>query len=230
MSDLLLAVLAALAPGLLWVWFFYRYDRFEPEPKRLIYRVFLYGMAGVPIAAVLESLVRPLLVRQPSLVGMFFAVLFGIGLVEEGVKLYVVYRGAYSHPEFDEVMDGIIYATTAGLGFASLETFLYIFRLGLGVAPARALLTTLAHASFAGLAGYYLGLAKLGPPERRRGRILRGLAVAAVLHAVYDFLILSRLSPLGAVLVVAFAYSALAARIREARRLSPFRTDEGDGE
>lgn len=230
MSDLLLVVLAALAPGLLWVWFFYRYDRWEPEPKRLIYRLFLYGMAGVPLAAVLESPVRTLLARQSSLAGLFLVVLVGIGLVEEGVKLFLVYRGVYAHPEFDEVLDGIIYATTAGLGFASLETFLYIFRFGLGVAPARALLTTLAHASFAGLAGYYLGLAKLGPPERQRARIFWGLAVAAILHAVYDFLILSRLSPLGAVLVVAFAYSTLAARIREARRLSRFRPAGDDGE
>ncbi|MGE5552481.1 MAG: PrsW family intramembrane metalloprotease [Betaproteobacteria bacterium] len=216
---------------MLWVWFFYRYDRFEPEPKRLLYRVFVRGMAGVFLAAILETPVRPLVERfHGSLPGLFLISTLGIGLVEEGVKLFVVYRTVFRHPEFDEVMDGIIYATTAGLGFASLESFLYISTFGLGVAPARALLTTLAHASFAGLAGYHLGLAKMGPASSRGRRLLWGLILASSLHGLYDFLILSRLAPTGAFAVVAFSYSALAARIRQARRLSPFRTSEADDE
>jgi RsiW-degrading membrane proteinase PrsW (M82 family) len=227
--SLLLVVLASLVPGLLWVWYFYRADRYEPEPKQLIYRTFLWGMVGVFPAALLEAPVRPFLASFPSLVGMFLVVLFGIGLVEEGVKLLVVYRGVYGRPEFNEVMDGIIYGTTAGLGFATLETFLYIFRFGMSVAPARALLTSLAHASFTGLAGYQLGLAKFSPPEQRRRHLVGGLATATFLHGLYDFLILSRLAPWGALAVVVYSYTALGRRIRIARRISPFRP-KGDGE
>jgi RsiW-degrading membrane proteinase PrsW (M82 family) len=220
-----------LLPGLLWVWFFYRHDRFEPEPKRLLYRVFLQGMAGVFLAALLELPLRSLLLQvQGSLLGLFLVSMVGIGLVEEGVKLFLVYRSVFRKPEFNEVLDGIIYGTTAGLGFAALETFLYVIRFGLEVAPPRALLTTLAHASFTGLAGYYLGLAKMGPVARQRWRIAGGLALATLLHGLYDFLILSRLAPLGALAVVAFSYSALAACIRKARRLSPFRTSASDDE
>lgn len=229
MTPLLLVVLASVVPGLLWVWFFYRYDSYEPEPKRLIYRTFVAGMVAVLPAALLEMPVRGLTARSPSLIVLFLVTLFGVGLVEEGLKLFVVYREPYRSPEFDEVMDGIIYGTTAGLGFATLESFLYIIRFGLGVAPARALLTTLAHASFTGLAGYYLGLAKFGPPESRFGRLVRGLGYATLLHALYDFLIISRLAPLLSLLIVAYSYSALAARIRQARRISPFRP-EGDGD
>ncbi|MGE5508130.1 MAG: PrsW family intramembrane metalloprotease [Chitinophagales bacterium] len=225
---MLLAVLSALVPGLLWVWFFYRYDRYEPEPKRMVFRTFVAGMIAVFPAAVLETSVRPFILNSSSLVTMFIAVVVGIGLVEEGVKLLVVYWSAYRKPEFDEVLDGVIYGTTAGLGFASLETFFYIQRYGLGVAPARALLTALAHASFTGLAGYYLGLAKLGPPESRRGRIIRGLFFAVLLHAVYDFLILSKLAPTYSLLVAGFAYAALAARIRQAQRISSFGPTKGD--
>lgn len=229
MIQMLLAVLASVVPGLLWVWFFYRADRYEPEPKQLIYRTFVWGMVAVFPAAVLESPVRPLLTNFSSLTAMFLTVVLGIGLVEEGLKLLVIYRVVYGNPEFDEAMDGIIYGTTVGLGFATLETFLYIFRFGMGVAPARAFLTTLAHASFSGLAGYYLALAKLGAPERRRRRVFCGLGLATVLHGLYDFLIVSRLFPVGALAVVVYAYSSLAARIRDARRISPFRPDDGDG-
>lgn len=225
---MLLAVLAALLPGLLWVWFFYRYDRFEPEPKRLIYRTFVAGMVSVFPAAMLETFVRPFILGASSLVTMFIAVTLGIGLIEEGVKLLAVYWSVYRNAEFDEVLDGVVYGTTAGLGFASLETFFYIQRFGLSVAPARALLTALAHASFTGLAGYYLGLAKLGPAEKGRARILRGLAFAVLLHATYDFLILSKLAPTLSLLVAGYAYAALATRIRQAQRISPFGSTKGD--
>lgn len=229
MTPTVLAVLAALIPGLLWVWFFYRRDRYRPEPKRLIYRTFVYGMVAVFPAALLETLVRPWLERTTTLWGLFVVVLLGIGLVEEAAKVYAVYRGIYHNPEFDEVLDGIIYGTTAGLGFATLETFLYINRFGLGVAPARALLTTLAHASFTGLAGYHLARAKAGSPGLQRRRILRGVAIATILHGTYDFLILSRLAPWAALGVVGLSYSSLGAHIRGSRRIPPFRP-EGDDE
>lgn len=227
MTSVPLAVLASLVPGLLWVWYFYRADRYDPEPKRLVYRTFVTGMLAVFPAALLETPVRPLLAAFPSLIGMFGVVVLGIGLVEEGVKLFVVYRGVYGRAEFDEVMDGIIYGTTAGLGFATLETFLYIFRFGIAVAPARALLTALAHASFSGLAGYQLGVAKFASPEARRRLLLSGLAVATLLHGLYDFLILSRLAPWGAPLIVAYSYLTLGRRIRLAREMSPFRRENG---
>lgn len=228
MTSVFLVALASVLPGLLWVWFFYRYDRYEPEPKRLIYRTFVYGILAVLPAALLETPVRPFLERPMSLWGMFLVAFLGIGLVEEATKVFAVYRSVYHNPEFDEVLDGIIYAATAGLGFAALETFLYINRFGLGVAPARALLTTLAHASFTGLAGYHLGLAKLGPVERSRARIVRGILIAAFLHGLYDFLILSRLAPLGALGVVAYSYASLATRIRQARRVSRYRPQGDD--
>ena len=41
--------------------------------------------------------------------------------VEEGCKILVVYWVVWRRPEFDERMDGIVYASRAGLGFALVE-------------------------------------------------------------------------------------------------------------
>ena len=55
--------------------------------------------------------------------------LIAVSLVEESVKLLAVWR-AYRSPEFDEVMDGIVYCATAALGFASVENVFYVLSVG----------------------------------------------------------------------------------------------------
>ena len=47
MLRLFLLLLASMGPGLLWLWYFYRQDRFEPEPiKEIIKGLFNRGLAG----------------------------------------------------------------------------------------------------------------------------------------------------------------------------------------
>ena len=46
--------------------------------------------------------------------------------VEEACKIIVVYWIVWRCPEFDERMDGIVYASRAGLGFALVENILYL--------------------------------------------------------------------------------------------------------
>ena len=49
-------LLVSILPGVLWLAFFYRQDRYEPEPKRVIVRVFLGGMLMVIPAGAFELL------------------------------------------------------------------------------------------------------------------------------------------------------------------------------
>jgi len=50
------ALALGIAPALLWLLYFYRRDRFEPEPKRLVMKTFAYGALATVPAAILESL------------------------------------------------------------------------------------------------------------------------------------------------------------------------------
>ena len=94
---------------------------------------------------------------------MLLAAVFGVGLVEEFFSYWAVRRVAYDHPEFNEPVDGIIYAVSCGLGFAAFENMLYASTLGLGVGMVRAVLTSLVHASFSGIVGFGMGVAKFAP-------------------------------------------------------------------
>ncbi|MHC4816755.1 MAG: PrsW family intramembrane metalloprotease, partial [Planctomycetota bacterium] len=45
MGPLLTWTLLASAPAFFWLWLFYRRDRWEPEPKAKVLKIFALGMA-----------------------------------------------------------------------------------------------------------------------------------------------------------------------------------------
>ncbi|MGE5587331.1 MAG: PrsW family intramembrane metalloprotease [Clostridia bacterium] len=215
----------SLVPGLVWVWFFYRKDRAEPEPKALVTRAFAYGVLSVFPAAFLEAPFRRVMAtgRQDLLALLAVSVLV-VGVVEEVSKFVAVKLAAYDNAEFDEVMDGVVYAVAAGLGFAATENLFYATTYGLAVGVVRAFITDLAHASFSGIVGYYLGRAK-SDARHATALVARGLGVAIALHGTYDFLIISGIVPPAfAIFMVLGTYAYLSRKIAQARRLSPFAT------
>ena len=109
-------------------------------------------------------------------------------------KFIAVRLAVYDHVEFDEIVDGIIYSVTSGLGFAALENLFYSVKFGISVGLFRAFITNLAHASFSGISGYYLGLAKFSK-ENTIITLGKGLISAIVLHGIYDFLIIAEIVP-----------------------------------
>src|SRR5574341_1952935 len=114
-------VALAVAPVAFWLWYFQMRDRLRPEPRALVIRVFvLGGIAAIP-AAFLElfTLAAAGLTIGRQNASDAVAAAFIIGLIEESLKFIAVLIGVYRHLEFDEVMDGIMYAVAASLGFAA---------------------------------------------------------------------------------------------------------------
>ncbi len=217
--------IASIGPGLIWLWLFYRQDRYEPEPVRKVFTIFLVGLLLVIPAGLLEQIWRGQMVNSirngdwASLLGSAFLV---IALIEEGLKSVVLIWMTSNSHELDEPVDGAIYGITLGLGFASLENLLWASIFGFGVALLRAVVTTLAHASFTGWMGYYISRFKLGPNQE--GKILwKGFLVAWVTHGTYDFLLFLRnpLSSLLAFLLIAALlirlYQTMQAQVEQSR-------------
>jgi len=188
-----LVILAlALGPGVFWVWYFYHRDKFEPEPAALIIKIFLIGaLITIPVAFI-EGFFG-LFIASPVIMGVVIA-----PVVEEYGKFWVVRRFIYRDVEFDEPMDGIVYAASAALGLASFENVLYVFAayatspsLALGTVAIRAIFSVPGHALFSSVWGYALGRAKFTAAQRRPAIIVRGLALAMVLHGIFNFLLFS---------------------------------------
>lgn len=127
-----LALAGALIPCLLWLRFFYRRDRYDPEPPGLILKLFLIGALPVAfIAGFANSVVFAALtggdVAGPRGVAAFGLLAVVIApITEETLKYLGASAGARRHPAFDEPVDGMVYGVTVGLGFAAAETLDYL--------------------------------------------------------------------------------------------------------
>lgn len=217
--SLVLLILVSVIPAVLWVWFFYSQDVHEPEPPRLIFKTFIFGILATIPTGILEGPFRIYLQDSRNLLTLFLASIFGVGLIEELMKHFAFQLATYGSGEIDEPVDSIIYSVTAGLGFAAFENVLYTVAFGLKVGLVRAFVTLLAHASFSGIVGYYTGIA-LEDDVKRRMYTFQGLGIAVFLHGLYDFLIIGKLlSPLFGVVFILATYRYLSVRIRQSVRM-----------
>ncbi len=191
-DDVPVILALALGPGIFWVWFFYTRDRYEPEPAAQIVRLFFLGMFVTVPVAFIEGIAGAL-IAVPLIMAAVVA-----PVVEEFGKFFVVRRTIYPSAEFDEPIDGIVYAAATALGFASLENVIYITAayltapaLAFGTFVIRAIFSVPGHALFSGVWGYALGRAKFAPAEERQRIILRGLVLGVVLHGIFNFLLVT---------------------------------------
>lgn len=184
--TLLLIALAA-APALAIAVYIYWKDKFDPEPKKLLYTSFALGMVSCLPAVLFTKCFKVLGFDEASNDILFSLVscIIAIGLSEEGSKYLMVRYYAFNKPAFNEPFDGITYTVMVSLGFATLENFLYVFgsENPLGVALARMIFSVPGHAAFAVIMGYFLGLLKMG--KTHYGWM--GLFAAASIHGIFDF-------------------------------------------
>ncbi len=189
-SLMLTGVALSLVPALLWLGFFYQQDRHEPEPKGMVLRVFLLGAL---LAAALD---RPLLgglfrtadwLRASPWTQLLGSILV-VGFVREFLKYAAVRYSVYNSTEYDERTDGVIYATAAGLGYATALNIAFVAESGginLGAGVIRIVVNALAQASFAGVTGYFLGRAKF--ESEPLWWMPAGLTLAAALNGLFFF-------------------------------------------
>src|SRR5690606_39910115 len=90
----------------------------------------------------------------------FFHSFLSASLLEEFFKWFIILFAVYEHGDFNEPYDGIVYAASLSLGFATVENILYLIANGIEFAFGRALFPVSSHALFGVFMGYYFGKAK----------------------------------------------------------------------
>ncbi|MDH4211877.1 MAG: PrsW family glutamic-type intramembrane protease [candidate division WOR-3 bacterium] len=227
---LVLSLLVALAPVLFLIWYFNHRDKYEPEPKKKILKIFAIGALMVIPAALAELLLINLVGRiTGGLLNILIISFFVIAPIEEILKFLAVRKWIYRSLEFNEVMDGIVYAVSASLGFAALENILYVLPLGLSTGLVRAFLAVPGHACFGALMGYYIGRAKFNPAKESR-LMTKGIIYAILSHGLYDFLLLTRSSFSSFVVLLLVAlFLWIRIQLRKAEIDSRIRTAQTEG-
>lgn len=217
-------LLLAIAPAAFWLWYFYRKDRYEPEPLSWVLLIYIVGIAVTIPVALIEGVMGAFLPE-------FLIVVLVAPVVEELGKYLVVRKTVYESAEFDEPVDGIVYAAAAGLGFATLENVIYVFAaletslfLAVGTGLVRAVLSVPGHVLFSAMWGYSLGKARFIPKEKRPGVIAAGLMLAIASHALFNLLLFDAIGFAVLVLVVVpLLYFSVQKRIDQALLSSIYR-------
>ncbi len=188
---LLTGVFLALVPAAIWLVFFYMQDRVEPEPKHYVLGVF--GLGALLAAAVGVPLVENVFrvshwIYADALTTILGGILV-VGFVQEFLKYAAVRYSIYHSAEFDEPTDGVIYATAAGLGYATVLNIQFVVSNGgvdLGAGVIRMAVVALAQASFSGITGYFLGRAKF--ESEQIWWMPLGITLAAVANGLFNWL------------------------------------------
>lgn len=163
-----------------------RADVKRPEPKRQLFLVTLFGgLSTLPVIGVQWALEK---LNPGGLTGAVYTAFFVAALTEETAKALVLYFTVWRHPAFDERLDGIVYATRAGLGFALVENVGYLAGAEslpgfLGVFVLRAVLAVPGHAIYAGYMGYWAARRRF---DGQGPGLAGGLGIAIMLHGLYD--------------------------------------------
>ncbi len=182
----------AIVPAAIWLLAFYVQDRLEPEPKQLVIGVFLLG--AVMAVGIGQPVIRNVFQVQNwtgnNIIVDLVAAILIVGFTQEFLKYAAVRYTVFFSPEFDERVDGIIYGAAAGLGYATMLNLQYIIGNGgvdMSVGVMRVVTAALAQASFAGITGYFIGIAKF----ERKGPfwLPLGITIAAILNGVVSFLL-----------------------------------------
>ncbi|OGY99315.1 MAG: hypothetical protein A2945_05105 [Candidatus Liptonbacteria bacterium RIFCSPLOWO2_01_FULL_52_25] len=200
----LLAIFFGLIPGLAWLFFFLKEDA-HPEPKKLIALTFVFGMMSAFVALIAQRLLngaldKSVLELAAPLSNLHVGYLVVLALIEEFVKFGAAYFAIHKSASFDEPVDAMIYMVAAALGFATIEN---LGAVGDSVSGGQTALianiltttslrfvgATLLHSLTSGIVGYHwaTGIRQLKPAKY----ILEGLAIATVLHTVFNYLIIS---------------------------------------
>ncbi len=211
----------AVLPGFVLLAWLYTRDQLHPEPKRVVYRLYLLGAGIVLPAGLIE--------RQLLKTGFDGAIAFGkwstlivttffvAGMVEEFLKAAIVERAALQKGWMKTPIDAIIYSGATALGFATVENLLYVTSAGFSTAILRSVTAVPAHLMFGIIMGTFFAQSLWANKSRAWAYI-----VPALVHGVYDTFALSN-SWIGDILLFIYLIALLEQSLRRidwATRLS----------
>ena len=180
MSNEIILLLLTVLPPILILLFVIKSDKF-PEPTITLIITFILGALSIEIAGYLNYMFEFQLEQT--------AISFGsAGFTEEPLKFLILYLFILKKKEFDEPMDGIVYATCISLGFATAENLLYVYQEfgdeSLSTALIRSLTAIPLHASCGIIMGFYFGLHVF---KKIPNYLYYSLLIPIAIHSSYNF-------------------------------------------
>ena len=191
-----LLVIPVILPVVFWAVYHYHKDRHLPEPLGHLLLAFAFGILAAGLSQSFYLGLEPFGLRydagylaETNTLGLLAYALLAIGPIEELAKMLFFVLIVIRFKEFDEPLDGIIYASFIGLGYAAIENWQYLEYLTPLEAVARGFASPVVHMVFASIWGYWIGRAYLNGESLLRATAI-GFGIAATLHGLYDSAVL----------------------------------------
>ncbi|HNW71666.1 MAG TPA: PrsW family glutamic-type intramembrane protease [Candidatus Paceibacterota bacterium] len=187
-----MAILEGIIPSLLWLWFWLKEDKEDPEPSGLITFCFIIGMTLVIFAIPIQKFVQSL-VSSNELQIIFWAA------IEEILKYLAVILILYKTKYLHKPIDWPIFLITVALGFAAFENILFLIKplllnqatVSLMTGQLRYLGSTLLHTVSSGIIGISIGLSFYKCNAKKNLYLFIGILSAIALHSGFNFFIMN---------------------------------------
>ena len=194
------ALFFGFAPMFMFAAFINWLDRYEKEPKLLLGAAFVWGVVIAGGGAYILNTAFGIVIYATTgseSVAEFGTTSLVAPIIEEALKgLAVLVVFLLFRNEFDSVLDGIIYAAVAAMGFAAIENVLYIYRNGYleggwegfwVLVVIRVILVGWMHPFFTAFTGIGLAIARMTPNILvKLIAVSAGYAIAVTAHAFHN--------------------------------------------
>ncbi len=185
-SNILILAGLSYFIGFLFLLLIRSYDKYDKEPLgRLVLFSFLGGIVSILVSTLLYVFIHPKFNLTDAILK--------VGTVEEFSKLatlFILYP--LIRKEFDEIVDGIIYAAAIALGFSVIENIFYAINADFSYSLLfkRFFFATIGHISFS----VYLGIAFYVHKKVHQNYLglLLAFILATLAHGLYDGFIFNR--------------------------------------
>ena len=196
MGDLITMMLSGLVPAILLVLYVRYRDRQQPEPWGKIVKGVFFGIISIFVSMLISQIWNPLpfimgigwLYEVPIVRGIFTS-FYNAAIPEETAKLFMLWLLLRKNKEFNQNIDGIVYAVCLAMGFAGLENLMYIFSEEeapwQAIAIVRSLFAVPGHYIFGVLMGFFYSIVHFRPNKYGKYQNMIWLA-PVVAHGLYD--------------------------------------------
>ena len=197
MSILLVSIIPVLLLGI----FIYSKDSVK-EPTTLLLELFISGLLSAVLVFLIDiclSVIAPNAFVTDNIEGvsffkLFSSILLEVALLEEFCKWLMIRLLGYTHKDFDQFYDIIVYSVFVALGFALVENLFYVIPGGVSLGLFRAVFAVPGHAAFGIFMGAFLALAKdYENKDKTLSRIYMfyAILIPTLLHTIYNFCLLA---------------------------------------
>ncbi len=175
-------------------------DRYDPEPIWLLALAFAWGaLVSVIVSYFINTAIAEAAIEAfgPE-TGLAISAIFSAPIFEEGSKgLGLVLLLIFFRRHFDDILDGIVFAGTIALGFATVENVLYygggLLKGGTELLAAlfvlRGVLSPFAHVTFTAMTGIGCGISRESHnPFIRISMPILGYGCAIFLHFIWNLM------------------------------------------